>query len=70
MLRQLLWGDVLMINLQELADILICPKCQGKVLLLNDKSAFVCRSCNLKYPVDDSIPVMLIDCAEKCIEEK
>ena len=51
-------------NLKEMAEILVCPKCQNKVLPSGDGKAFICRSCRLKYPICEDIPVMLIDSAE------
>ena len=54
---------------KELLDILACPKCKGKVTLLDDESALTCAACGLKYPIRDGIPVMLVDEAEKISEE-
>lgn len=50
---------------QELLDILACPKCKGEVTLENGGNALVCHSCRLRYRIEDDIPVMLIDEAEK-----
>lgn len=50
---------------KELLDILACPACKGKVILLEDGTALVCPACGLKYPIRDGIPVMLADEAEK-----
>ena len=46
---------------QALLDILACPKCKGAVLLTPEKDGLVCQACQLKYPIKDDIPVMLID---------
>jgi uncharacterized protein YbaR (Trm112 family) len=54
---------------KNLLDILVCPKCKGEIILLEDGSGLVCPACCLKYPVRDDIPVMLIDEAEKMCEE-
>lgn len=54
---------------KDLLDILVCPKCKGEIILLEDGSGLVCHACHLKYPVRDDIPVMLIDEAEKMCEE-
>ena len=48
---------------KSLLDILACPSCQGDVELKGDK--IVCLSCDLKYPIKDDIPIMLVDEAEK-----
>ncbi len=46
---------------KELLDILACPKCKGELILEEDESGLVCKACQLKYPIEDDIPVMLID---------
>ncbi len=46
---------------KELLEILACPKCKGDLELEQDGSGLVCHACNLKYPIKDDIPVMLID---------
>jgi uncharacterized protein YbaR (Trm112 family) len=50
---------------QELLDILACPKCKGEVQLENGGNSLVCHTCSLRYRIEDDIPVMLIDEAEK-----
>ena len=49
---------------KDLLDILACPKCHEKVTLTGDGEYLVCETCALKYPVEDDIPIMLIDRAE------
>lgn len=53
----------------ELVAILVCPKCKGDLQVEKDpqgeETAFLCNACRLKYKVEDGIPVMLIDAAEK-----
>ena len=48
----------------ELLEILRCPNCvrekDGTLKLYKD-SWLVCQDCGRKYPIDDDIPVMLID---------
>ncbi|MBC2714314.1 MAG: Trm112 family protein [Desulfobacteraceae bacterium] len=46
---------------QELLDILVCPKCKGKIYLNDPKDGLVCDACQLIYEIRDDIPVMLID---------
>lgn len=48
---------------KELLEVLACPKCKGPVALRGE--ALECDSCGLRYRIDDGIPVMLIDEAEK-----
>lgn len=45
----------------ELWKILACPKCKGELRLAEDRSGVICETCRLKYPIEESIPVMLID---------
>ncbi len=46
---------------QELLDILVCPKCRGKIYLTDGEDGLVCDQCKLMYEIRDDIPVMLID---------
>jgi hypothetical protein len=50
---------------QELLDILACPKCKGPLDYDRQKSTLTCRACRLRYRIEDDIPIMLIDEAEK-----
>jgi len=49
----------------ELLEILACPQCKGEVRLNEERNGISCEKCRLVYPVQDDIPVMLIDEAEK-----
>jgi len=52
----------------ELLEVLACPKCHGKLDLVEVPGGgghLDCPSCRLRYKIDDGIPVMLIDEAEK-----
>ena len=46
---------------QTLLDILACPKCKGKVILMEKKDGLSCHACRVIYPITDDIPVMLIE---------
>lgn len=50
---------------QELLDVLACPQCKGDLKLSENSDALICDICKLKYRVEDDIPIMLIDEAEK-----
>jgi uncharacterized protein len=50
---------------KELLDILACPICKGKVALSDGEEGLICKRCGLMYPIQDNIPVMLIDKAVK-----
>lgn len=52
---------------RKLMDILVCPTCKGQlsleVSLERDdeiiEGSLICKACNEKYPIEDSIPNML-----------
>ena len=46
----------------ELLEILVCPACHAKVELSDNR--LICQGCGRKYPIEDGIPIMLIDQAE------
>jgi uncharacterized protein len=46
---------------KELLDILVCPKCKGDLELTQEEDGLKCKTCVLKYPIKDDIPIMLID---------
>jgi uncharacterized protein YbaR (Trm112 family) len=50
---------------KDLLDILACPKCKEKVVLDGAGTHLVCGVCRLRYPIEDDIPIMLIDRAER-----
>jgi uncharacterized protein YbaR (Trm112 family) len=54
--------------IDELLDILVCPKCKGDIQLTDQQDGFVC-ACKLIYPIKDDIPVMLIDEASRYRDE-
>lgn len=49
---------------KELLAILACPKCKGDLEYKETEQCLICHACRLKYPVQDDIPVMLIEKAE------
>ena len=51
----------------ELLEILRCPKCKSEVELKPDGTGLKCvnHDCALVYPIQDDIPVMLVDEATK-----
>jgi uncharacterized protein YbaR (Trm112 family) len=46
---------------QELLQILACPKCHSRVELNQARDGLVCATCRVRYPIEDGIPVMLIE---------
>ena len=49
----------------ELLKILACPKCKGQLEYVKDEDKLVCKGCRLTYRIENDIPIMLIDEAEK-----
>lgn len=49
----------------KLLEILACPKCKGDIAYDRKNNKLICHKCKLAYRVEDDIPVMLIDEAEK-----
>jgi uncharacterized protein YbaR (Trm112 family) len=48
----------------ELIDILVCPLCKVEVVLIeyrSEKHGLKCKECQRIYPIEDGIPVMLVD---------
>jgi len=55
---------------KQLLEILACPKCKGDLEYQPDKKddrfgKLICPQCKLLYRIEDDIPIMLIDEAEK-----
>ncbi len=46
----------------ELLEILACPACKARVRLEGEE--LVCEGCGRRYPIEDGIPVMLIEAAK------
>ena len=50
---------------KELLDILVCPRCKGKIYVSETGDGIICDQCRLLYPISDDIPVMLIEEAKQ-----
>lgn len=49
----------------KLLEILACPKCKGDIEYDKQNEKLICHSCKLAYRIEDDIPIMLIEEAEK-----
>ncbi len=49
---------------QDLVDMLVCPECRKPVLLSPDGQGLKCGVCRRVYPIQDDIPIMLLDVAK------
>lgn len=45
----------------RLFEILVCPQCKGKLAEVEGGQGLLCNRCQLKYPVRNGIPVMLVE---------
>ncbi len=45
----------------ELLKILVCPLCKTPVKLTADEKGLRCGTCRRVYPIQDDIPIMLVD---------
>jgi uncharacterized protein len=63
---------------RKLLDVLVCPACKGPLIQVRWQAgtepapggetpllALDCPSCQLRYPIVDEIPVMLVDQAQR-----
>lgn len=55
---------------KKLLEILACPKCKGELEYKSKEQKLLCWTCKLGYRIEDDIPVMLIDQAEKLAGRK
>lgn len=46
-------------------ELMACPECQGKLSYVKSDKELLCENCKLAFPVEDGIPVMLIEEARK-----
>lgn len=53
---------------KKLLEILVCPKCKGKLKLDKKADELICEKDALAYPIRDGIPVMLEEDARHLAE--
>ena len=49
----------------DLLNILVCPQCRGDLQYDAAQNTLTCERCRLRYRIEDDIPVMLVEEAEK-----
>jgi uncharacterized protein len=49
---------------QDLLDMLVCPVCKKPVVLHASGQSLKCGECRRVYPIQDDIPIMLVDSAK------
>jgi len=50
---------------KKLLDVLACPACKGDLEYDEKNQRLICHACRLKYKIEDQIPIMLVEEAEK-----
>jgi uncharacterized protein YbaR (Trm112 family) len=50
---------------KELLDLLACPQCKGPLVYDETAATLTCGACRLSYRIEDDIPVLLIEEAER-----
>jgi uncharacterized protein YbaR (Trm112 family) len=48
---------------QDLLAMLVCPVCKKPVVLNANGQSLKCGECRRVYPIQDDIPIMLVDAA-------
>ena len=46
---------------KQLLNVLVCPKSGGKLIISPDGKELWCRASGLAYPIEQGIPVMLVE---------
>lgn len=55
---------------KELQEILVCPRCRGRLELTQQGDALICAACRLHFEIRGDIPILLIDQARKLGEDR
>ncbi len=50
---------------EKLLDILACPECKGDLDYDKENNQLDCKNCKLKFKIENDIPILLIEKAEK-----
>lgn len=50
---------------KDLLEILVCPQCKGELEYDQTNEKLLCHSCRLRYPIQEDIPIMLVEDAER-----
>jgi uncharacterized protein len=45
----------------QLLEMLVCPKCKGRIHPTPQQDGLICSACRLVYEIRDDIPIMLIE---------
>ncbi len=48
-----------------LLSVLVCPACEGELEYDRVNEHLTCHACQLRYAIEDDIPIMLVESAER-----
>lgn len=54
-----------MVLSDKLLSILVCPNCKSDLDYKENEERLNCNACKLSYKIENGIPIMLVDEAEK-----
>lgn len=46
---------------KKILELLACPKCKSKLIINDTDDHLNCLTCNLTYPINDGVPVLLLE---------
>lgn len=49
----------------SLLGVLACPLCKGELVYLKDQQELFCRFDQLHYPIQNGVPILVIDRAKR-----
>jgi hypothetical protein len=49
---------------EKFLSILACPKCKGELAYRPEHQRLICPACRLQYPIQDDIPILLVEKGE------
>lgn len=55
---------------EQLLDVLVCPETKDPLVYFEEEGFLFSPSARLKYPIEDDIPVMLVDEADEVTREE
>ncbi|MFT6734334.1 MAG: hypothetical protein ACJAS9_002534 [Polaribacter sp.] len=55
---------------KKLLEVIICPRCHGKLDLDKKNANLICRFDRLSYQIDDGLPVLLVEKAESLTQKE
>ncbi len=55
---------------KKLLEVIICPRCHGKLDMDKNQSSLICRFDRLQYSIDEDLPVLLVEKAEALTQKQ